>query len=296
MGLIESIRMLTWCQFLACNVFLLLFGWHSIQADYLAASVYLSGSLVTALLLLSEQSWSKTYYLILRRSIFSVYTLLSLLLLLFAHLQTSQLHLSVHLVYPLLAFSLLPFRIALFFVLVFSVLANLLLMLQLDGAFRAAYITTFWLVTLLTSLHSFTQHLRQEKLQKQLNRDARTQLFNLQQLKLDLPKEQARAEREATDLGVIYLIDDKSFDQNNATKIASHFAPYEGLYLVASNQIIALIPLAEAADLKLREALLLKQLPTLNISAQVSSLEEPTLGHLESCSKQASLLASKAAL
>ncbi len=169
-------------------------------------------------------------------------------------------------------------------------------MLQLDGAFRAAYITTFWLVTLLTSLHSFTQHLRQEKLQKQLNRDARTQLFNLQQLKLDLPKEQARAEREATDLGVIYLIDDKSFDQNNATKIASHFAPYEGLYLVASNQIIALIPLAEAADLKLREALLLKQLPTLNISAQVSSLEEPTLGHLESCSKQASLLASKAAL
>ncbi len=296
MGLIESIRMLTWCQFLACNVFLLLFGWHITQGDYLTALLYLSGSFITILLLFNEQSQSKKYQTILRRGAFTVYTFLSLLLLLTTQLQTSYLLLSLHLAYPLLAFSLLPFRTALFFIIIFSVLANFLLMLQLEGVFRAAYVITFWLAILITSLQSFAQYSRQEKLQKQLNRDPKTQLLNRHQLMLDLHKEQERSQREATHLGIIYLTNEKKFDQHSAKEIVQLFLLYEGLYSITAHQLIALIPLASPSELKVREKALIQQLPYLNLHSQISTPKISLVDHLQAHIGQTGLAPSKAAL
>lgn len=280
MGLFESIRTLTWCQLLACSLFTLLAGWHFFQGDYLPALMYFSGSLITALMFFTEQNSTNKNFKILSRVFFSAYTLISLLLLLLTNQQNSLLHLSAQLAYPLLAFSLLSFRTALFYVLIFSVIANLLLMLQLEGTFRAAYLVTFWLVILLSSLHSFAHYIRQEKLQKQLNRDQNTQFLNKRQLLVDLHKEQERAQRETTYLGVVYLENDQDFDKRTAAETAKHFAAYESLYSVATDQLVALIPLASPKDLKVREKQLLKQLPELKISLQLSSPEKPPINYL----------------
>lgn len=281
MGLFESIRTLKWCQLLAGSLFALLFGWHAFQGDHLTALVYLCGLLVTGLLLITEKNLSKSSHSLLSRSLFIAYTFISLLLILFTEEQNTYLNLSLHLIYPLLAFSLLHFKTALIFVLLFSVSANLLLMLQLEGTFRAAYLTTFWLVTLLTSLHSFAHFTRQTALHKRLNRDPSTELLNKSQFLVDLPKEQERAEREATFLAVICLTDEKDFDLRTANEIADHFASYETLYSVTSQQLIALVPLANPKELKLREQKLKMQLPKLQVRSQLTKSDQPAANFLK---------------
>lgn len=275
MGLLESIRSLVWCQFLACGFFLLLFGWHIFQGDDLTALMYFSGSLVITLALLIGQNSSQNNLQLLSRLVFASYTLVCLLLLLVTPHKNSYLHLSLYLAYPLLAFYLLPFRAALLFVIGFSISANLLLMLQLEGTFRAVYIITFWLVTLLTSLNRFAYFSRQEALQKQLSRDPKTQLMNQQQLFIDLQKEQERAQREATFLGVVFITSLDNFDSDNTKELGCIFAPYEGVYSVAANKLIALMPLAAPKDLQARKNKLSKQLPHLMLDFQLTSAEKP---------------------
>lgn len=281
MGLFESIRTLTWCQLLACGLFALLFSWYSFQGNFIIALVYFSGFLVMGLLLLSDQNWSKKSYLVFSQVIFMVYTLASLSLILLAEKPIASLHLSLFLAYPLLALSLLPFRIALFFILLFSVAVNFLLMLQLDGLFRAAYLTTFWLVTLLTLLHYFSYIAYAEGLTKQLNRDVKTQLLNKNQLIINLYKEQQRALRESTSLGIIFIVNTSAFDLYSTKKIMCYFSPYEGLYSLSSNQLVALIPLSDTTELKDREAALVKQLPNLNIHSQLDTEQQPLVDYLK---------------
>lgn len=296
MGLIESTRILRWCQLFACTLFAMLFGWYSFQGEFLIALVYFSGFFVIGLLRFSDQNcskkswpknnWStknrpKNSYLILSTAVFSIYTLASLAIILLVGQQGYSLHLSLLLAYPLLALSLLPFRLALFFILFFSVVANLLLMLQLEGAFRAAYLTAFWLVTLLTLLHNFAHSARQEALKQQLNRDIKTQLLNQDQLIFDLKKEQARAQREATFLGVIFIVNKSGFDLPSANEVASYFSAYEELYSLTANQLVALIPLAASSGLKNREAKLAIQFPNLSVSSQLSTEEQLITDYLQ---------------
>lgn len=275
MGLLDSIRSLVWCQLSACSFFVLLFGWHIFQGDDLTALMYLSGSLVIFLALLIGQNSSQNNLQLLSRFVFASYTLVSLLLLLLTPHKNSYLHLSLNLAYPLLAFYLLPFREALLFVIAFSISANLLLMLQLEGTFRAVYIITFWLVTLLTSLNRFAYFTRQETLQKQLSRDPKTQLMNQQQLFIDLQKEQERAQREATFLGVVFISNTDNFDLDNIKELGCAFAPYESVYSVAANKLVALVPLAAPKDLQTRKNKLSKQLPHLMLDFQLTSVEKP---------------------
>ena len=281
MGLFESIRTLTWCQLLACGLFALLFSWYSFQGDFIIALVYFSGFLVMGLLLLSDQNWPKKSYLIFSQVVFMVYTLASLLLILLAESPIYSLHLSLFLAYPLLALSLLSFRVALFFILFFSVAVNFLLMLQLDGVFRAAYLTVFWSITLLTLLHYFSHIAYAEGLKKQLNRDVKTQLLNKNQLVINLYKEQKRAQRELTSLGIIFIVNADAFDLCSINEIMHYFSPYEGLYSLSSNQLVALIPLFDTAELNYRENELVKQLPKLSFSSQLDTEQQPLVDYLK---------------
>lgn len=233
----------------------------------MTASLYLAGALLVALFILPHQLINKHTHLRISVFVFTLYTLLSLLLLLESQHLQSQIYLSLHLLYPFLAFALLPFRIGLGFVVIFAASANLLLMLQLEGAFRAAFLTAFWLVILLTSIYSFTHHLRQQKIQDQLNRDPRTQLLNYQQLLADLHKELERAQREQTFLGLICLCQPQGvfFDLSSSNQLAVEFSIFEGLYLAEEHQIFALIPLASTEQLNTRIKQLQTALPHLTI-------------------------------
>ena len=286
MGLFESVRSFVWCQFLACSFFILLFGWYIIHGDELTALIYLSGSMVILLVLLTGQNSSKNNLQLLNRFIFASYTLGSLLLLVLAPQKNNYLHLSLYLVYPLLAFYLLPFKVALLFVIGFAISANLLLMLQLEGTFRAVYIITFWLVTLLTSLNRFAYFTRQEALQKQLNRDPATQLLNQQQLFIDLAKEQERAQREATFLGVIRITSTNNFNLENIKELSYFFAPYESIYSVATNKLVVLVPLASPKDLQIRRNKFSKQLNHLTLDFQLTSVETPLVNNLKAFATQ----------
>lgn len=267
MGLFESIRTLTWCQLLASLLFALLSVWHFHDENNLIACLYLVGALLVALFILPRQLINKLIHLRITLVFFTLYTLLALLLLLQQHHLQSQTYLSLHLLYPFLAFALLPFRIGLGYVAVFAISTNLLLMLQLDGAFRAAFLSAFWLVVLLSSLYSLTHYLRQQTIQERLNRDPCTQLLNRQQLLLDLHKELERAQREQTYLGLVCLCqpDDQTFDLTGSHELTTKFAPFEGLYLADAFQICALIPLATTHQLDDRIQQLKTELPHLKI-------------------------------
>ena len=115
MGLIESARILKWCQLLACSLFALLFRWYSLQGEFLIALMYFSGFLVTGLLPFSHQNALKknalkNSYSVLSKAAFTIYTLASLAVILLIDQQGYSLHLSLFLVYPLLALSLFTFR------------------------------------------------------------------------------------------------------------------------------------------------------------------------------------------
>jgi hypothetical protein len=271
MGLFESIRTLTWCQLLASSIFLLLSAWHFHDGSHLTAGLYLAGALLVALFILPRQLITKHTHLQISVIVFTVYTLLSLALLLNSQHLQSQIYLSLHLLYPFLAFALLPFRVGLGFVVAFAASANLLLMLQLEGAFRAAFLSSFWLVILLTSIYSFTHYLRQQKIQDQLNRDPRTQLLNRQQLLTDLHKELERAQREQTFLGLICLClpQGELFELGSSNQLADEFSAFEGLYLAEEHQICALTPLASAEQLNTRVKQLQTALPHLKICGQL---------------------------
>lgn len=281
MGLFESIRTLIWCQLFVCALFAFLFSWHSFQGEFLIALMFFSGFLVTSLLLLSNQNWPKKSYLIFSQVIFMVYTFASLLFLLLADQPIASLHLSIFLAYPFLALSLLPFKLALFFILFFSVLVNFLLMVQLEGVFRAAYLTVFWLVNLLTLLYHFSYNAYFEGLKKQLNRDVKTQLLDKSQLLIDLYKEQQRALRESTYLGVIFITNEIDFDLCSVNDVVNCFLPYEGIYSLSPNQLVVLMPLSDNAELKVRESMLVKQLPNLNFNSQSSADQQSLADYLK---------------
>lgn len=271
MGPFESMRTLTWCQLLACGLFLLLSGWHYSIGYNLMACLYLSGGLVTATFLIPGNKLAKNHHLILSSFLFSIYTLCSLALLLQPQYLNSLTHLSIHLIYPLLAFALLPFRVGLLFVLVFALFTNLVLMLQLEGTLRAAFLIGFWLVILLTTLYSFTHQSWQQKLQDQLNRDPVTQLFNRQQLFADIHKELERAQRENTLLGLISfnLQPPARFDLQTTTELSQLFAPFEELYSAGERQVCALLPLSHADKLAQRVQVIQQQRAQFDISAHL---------------------------
>lgn len=275
MGLFRFEHILKGCQFLACSIFMLLAVWYFWQGDYLAAAMYASGALATGLLLWALQNPVNNHLSVLCAVLFFLYTLVALVLLVFTWQQSTLLHLSVYLAYPLLAFSLLPFRPALLFVLSFALFTNQVLMLQLDGLLRAAYLIAFWITLLLTSLHAFAQFKRREDLRRQLHRDPATQLFNQHQLNLDLHKEQQRAQRESTYLGLIYIQASKPFNLVAATEVVEQLAAYEGLYSVAPDLLVALLPLAHPDLLHKRKEELRHNLPELNFTAQLNSANQP---------------------
>lgn len=153
-------------------------------------------------------------------------------------------------------------------------------MLQLSGVFRAVYLTTFWLVTLLIILNHLAYFNYCEALKKQLNRDLKTQLLNSQQFLFDLNKEQERARREAVYLGIIYIKSKESFTLKNSNLMAAQFMPYEGVYYLSDDCLAALLPLATIKALKAREKALTAQFPNLTFIAQLAKEGQPLADYL----------------
>jgi len=251
MGLTESIRTLTGCHLLAGCLFALSAGWYLYSADYLLGWVYLSGCLALLVHQLPARFLSTSRRETLTLLAFYTYTLVMLLLLITPEHYLSLNHLSLHLVFPYLAFSLLTFRRALILVMSFALLANLLAMLHLDGELRGIFISALWLVTLMTSIYSFTHQIRQQNLQNRLNRDPTTGFFNLTQLHKDLTQEQQRALREGTQLSLLRL-EPKSglaWSQKQLDELCRCFAPFERLYKHSNQTLVALLPLAAEEQL-----------------------------------------------
>lgn len=269
MGLVESIRTLTWCQLLAGSLFALFSAWYFYSGDQLLALVYLSGCLLLLVHLLPAPLLSRHKHQLFTLLAFCLYTLVTLALLLTPEHYLSLTHLSLHLAFPYLAFSLLPFRPALLLVLGFALLANLLAMLHLEGSLRVTFLAALWLVTLMTSIYSFTHLLRQQDLQNLLSRDLNSGLFNRKQLYCDLVKEQQRAAREGTALGLLQLEQEteQTWTQKQLSELSHCFAPFERIYSFSSPLLIVLLPLGEKNQLQERCDQVEAELPWLHIQS-----------------------------
>lgn len=267
MGLVESIRTLTWCQVLASSLFVLSSAWYFYSGEQLLALVYLAGGLVLLVHRLPTSLLAELQRKTLTFFAFCVYTLASLVLLITPEHYLSLNHLSLHLVFPYLAFILLPFRTALMLVLGFALLANLLAMLHLDGSLRVTFLAALWLVTLMTSIYSFTHQLRQQKLQNLLSRDLNSGFFNRKQLYSDLSKEQQRALREGTALGILKLQPKpgQSWSKKHLSELSQYFAPFERIYNFSGQVLIVLLPLGEESQLQDRQQQLENDLPDVQI-------------------------------
>lgn len=269
MGLVASVRLLKLCQLIAGCLFFYLASLNFIQGEYNAALMFFSGCCVIVNLLKCSPTKPALRTSFLTYIIFTFYSLATLSLLLGGD-QSSVLHLSAYLAYPFLAFSLLAFKQALTFVLIFALSANLALMVQLDGLVRVTYLCFFWGNVFLTSLNSFTYFRHQENLEHKLNRDPKTLLFNQQQFYLDLHKEQERAKREDTHLGLIYIQSDEVFNLKLAQALSAQLASYEQSYSLEPHLLVTLIPLAKAENLLARCEELRQSLPELTFTPQLS--------------------------
>ncbi|MDR9468430.1 hypothetical protein [Marinospirillum sp.] len=269
MGLLESIRTLTWCQLLAGSFFALFSAWYFYTGDQLLALVYLSGCLVLLVHLLPDPLLSSDKRQTLTLLAFFLYTLVTLVLLITPEHYLSLTQLSLHLAFPYLAFSLLPFRPALLLVLGFALLANLLAMLHLEGSLRVTFLAALWLVTLMTSVYSFTHQLRQQNLKNRLNRDLHSGLFNRRQLHDDLVKEQQRAQREGTALGLLQLEQEagQPWTTKQLTELSQCFAPFERIYSLSTQALIVLLPLGDKSQLQVRQEQVGTELPWARIHA-----------------------------
>jgi len=275
MGLVESIRTLTWCQLLAGSFFALSSAWYFYSGEQLLALVYLSGGLVLLIHRLPTSLLAELQRKTLTFLAFCLYSLVSLALLITPEHYLSLNHLSLHLVFPYLAFSLLPFRSALMLVLGFALLANLLAMLHLDGSLRVTFLAALWLVTLMTSIYSFTHQLRQQNLQGLLSRDLNSGFFNRKQLYSDLTKEQQRALREGTALGILKLQpkSGQSWTKKHLGELSQSFAPFERIYSFSAQVLIVLLPLGKESQLYARQQQLEKDLPEVQIESTPCATE-----------------------
>ncbi|SFC03040.1 hypothetical protein SAMN05660443_1221 [Marinospirillum celere] len=275
MGLLESIRTLTWCQLLASGLFALLSAWYFYSGNQLLALAYLTGLLFISIHLFTKTQLAAKRQTYLGLLAFSAYCLVSLTLLLLPEHYQSLTALSLHLAFPFLAFSLLPFRPALLFVLGFTLVANLLAMIHLDGSFRFTFLTALWLVTLMTSVYSFTHELRQQNLYQLLSRNPETGLFNRKQLAQDLEKEQQRALREGTALAIFELESQESpvWSKKQLQDLLSVFAAYERIYHFSSKKLLILAPIKEQEQLQERSRQLEIDLDDLKLHSYLCPLD-----------------------
>lgn len=275
MGLLESIRTLTWCQLLASSLFALLSAWHLYSGNSLLGLAYLSGLLFLSIHLIIKNQLTPKRRFEFSLATFSLYCLVSLTLLFLPEHYQSLTALSLHLAFPFLAFSLLPFRPALLFVLGFTLVANLLAMLHLDGSLRVTFIISLWLATLLTSVYSFTHELRQQSLQRLLSRDPSTGLFNRKQLHQDLEKEQQRALREGTALAIFELDAPHSHNWNRKQleELTNRFAAYERIYQFTAHKLLVLAPIKDEEQLQERHQQLQAKLNQLQLRAYLCPLD-----------------------
>ena len=276
MGLLESKRILNCCSFLAAAGFALLSAWYFQANNPLLAALYAVGLLLFLVRSLSPNliraSLQQQFLLVLML----IYTSLSIILLATPTTYLSLIQLSLHFAYPLIAFGLLGFRLAIIFVVGFALAFNLLIMLQLEGTLRAAVLTAFWLITLLSSINSFAHLQRQLKLKHFLSKDPTTGLLNQQQLEIDLNKEIERAKRELTALALVKVrLSDPTNQQSNplVKKLQASLAAYERLYYTDDQQLIILLPLGEEQQLTTRLERLRSKNPELPLAACCSTLE-----------------------
>ncbi|WP_114418484.1 GGDEF domain-containing protein [Marinospirillum perlucidum] len=255
--------------------FALLAGWCVYADKHTLSLIYLSGTLLFLVASLPTSLIKPAHRYRLTLWVFCVYTLVSLALLLTPEHYTSLTFLSLHLAFPFIAFGLLTFHTALFFVLGFALLANLLVMLHLEGSLRLTFLAAIWLMTLLTSIHSFTHHLRQQNLKELLSRDPVTGLFNRKQLINDVKKEQQRAQREATSLGLLKLTtpNNEPWTNKQIQDVSQAFAPFERLYYFSSQRLAVLLPLATDTQLDKRTQELIEVCPDIRVDGSLCALD-----------------------
>ena len=290
MGRLESMRTLIGCQSLAGSLFAVLAIGYFHAGLTLLAWIYLCGSLLLLLLFIPTQQLPSHRRRWLLASTFLLYTLIAILLLASPEYLTSLNTLSLYLAFPVLVFSLLPFRAALLLVLGFALISNLLGMLFLEGTLRASFLTAFWLITLLTTVHSFTHQQRQQDLKAYLSKDPNTGLFNQQLLFTDLHKEVERARRERTQLALLRLEGGQLTQADTLARLQAleqAFAPYERLYQGSDHHLVVLLPLGQATQLDERLEQLADHLSSWRISALVCDLQLSAQGLLQALETQA---------
>ncbi len=132
---------------------------------------------------------------------------------------------------PLLAFALLPLRLALAITLAMMLLAGLAIPLATGLADRHQMVSAFMLTTLLSGLLVFLREYKNRQLAPLRRTDELTQAASREYLSADLHKEIQRSEREGTDMSIIMIGLDTHLSDRNPDQDIRSILPRIGRYL-----------------------------------------------------------------
>ena len=152
---------------------------------------------------------------------------------------------------PLYLFSLLPFKTALTLTLGYALVFNLSTTVQLAGIERLQVLYLFWTATSIACIFIFTNREKQQHLQQLVSLDAESTAYNSQQLREDLPRELARADRENTSLALLCFKGRAEYPELNLRAITEVIGealrPFDRIYRV-DDHLIALMPSGSFSD------------------------------------------------
>ncbi|WP_417598400.1 hypothetical protein [Oceanospirillum sp.] len=152
---------------------------------------------------------------------------------------------------PFYLFSLLPFKSALTLTLGYALIFNLSTTVQLAGVERLQVLYLFWSATSVACIFIFTNREKQQHLQELVSLDAESSAYNTQQLRDDLPRELARADRENTSLSLLCFKGRHEYSDLTLRKtselINQALRPFDRLYRV-DDYLIALTPSGSFRD------------------------------------------------
>ncbi|WP_203301271.1 GGDEF domain-containing protein [Marinobacter sediminum] len=132
---------------------------------------------------------------------------------------------------PLLAFALLPLRLAMAITLATMLLAGLAIPLATGLADRHQMVSAFMLTTLLSGLLVFLREYKNRQLAPLRRTDELTQAASREYLSADLHKEIQRSEREGTDMSIIMIGLDTHLSDRNPDQDIRSILPRIGRYL-----------------------------------------------------------------
>lgn len=182
--------------------------------------------------------------------------------------------LSVYLTYACLVFWCLPFRIAIFFVGLFSVALTLLTFWIQPTMGHLLFWLVFLAATLLAGWQSLHLYRGGYHLHSYLLKDYRTQLPNQRKLEADLDHALKRGQREKT-LVALSCVEQRQvpFSRSDIQMIQQHLEGFDQLYCLSPTRLCLMFPLGEAGQLGERIDSFKQLLPGLSFSQQLCQPE-----------------------